>query len=96
MGIPFFLNRPFTVSFSRFLYTNRATYENIVGYAKRRCHDYRNIYLVLRHRRGNEDQWRFSYGEFFADIAFGHMEKYPDVVLVQQLRDGSIFQIVCR
>ena len=95
IDIPFFLNRKATVSFSSFPYTDRATYEGVVGYARKHCREYRNIYLVLRTYPATEQEWRIWYGDFFADLVFGHIEKYPDIIVGRPLSDGYIFQIVC-
>ena len=95
VDISFFLNRPFTVSFSSFRYTSPATYEIVTTYTKRHCDEYQDIYLVLHDGRWTEAQWRFWYGDFFADLASGKLQKYPNIALVQCLQDGSIFHIVC-
>ena len=95
VDIPFLLNRPFTVTFSIRSYNSPATYEKVVGYARRHCHEYQNIYLVLRSYPETEELWRSLFGDFFADLRFGHLEKYPDIIFVQSLEDGFIFQIVC-
>jgi 4-amino-4-deoxy-L-arabinose transferase-like glycosyltransferase len=96
VDIPFFLqNRP-TVSFSPYPITQYATYDLIMSYSLRHCAAYRNIYVVLRSRGMSEKEWRSSYGDFFADLVFGHVEKYPAILLLTQLQDASVFIIRCR
>ena len=96
VDIPFFLKSRLVVSFSTYPITSCATYDLVISYSRRHCATYRNIYLVLSSQNLSERQWRTAYGDFFADLVFGHSEKYPDITLVRQLRDASIFIVRCR
>ena len=43
----------------------------------------------------SEEQWRANYGNFFADLMFGYIEKYPGIALVQRLQDSFVFKVQC-
>jgi hypothetical protein len=96
VDIPFFLTSRVTVSFSPYPTTQYATYDLIMSYAHLHCNSYRNIYIVLSSQVLSEKEWRSSYGEFFADLVFGYVERYPDILLIGQLQDASVFIVRCR
>ena len=96
VDIPFFFNRGSTLSFSPFPYTDYPTYEKIMAYAQRYCRYYDNIYLVIRRNAASEEDWRFYFGDFFADLVFGYARNYRGITVVQPLSDGTVFQIECR
>jgi 4-amino-4-deoxy-L-arabinose transferase-like glycosyltransferase len=96
MDLPFFLNREFTVSFSPYPYTDYANYEKLMAYCRNHCGDYPNMYLVISTRSEPESTWKKDYGDFVTDLVFGHTESYPNLTLLEQLRDAVIFKIRCR
>jgi len=96
VDIPFFLSGRRTLSFSPYPITEYATYDLIESYSQRHCASYQNIFIVLPDHGLSEEQWRAVYGNFFADLIFDNLEKYPAVTLVQQLEDASVFKVQCR
>ena len=96
VDIPFFLAGRRTLSFSPYPITEYATYDLIESYSRRHCAAYRNIFIILPNHGLSEEQWRAVYGDFFADLIFGQIEKYPAIMLVQQLEDASVFKVQCR
>lgn len=95
IDIPFYLQREATVSFSPYPYTEYPTYEKIIAYARKHCGEYRKIYLVLHRSDRREQEYRSRYGEFFTDIMYGRVEKYPEIIVVRHLGNGSIHKIEC-
>lgn len=96
VDIPFFLSGRRTLSFSPYPITEYATYDLIESYSRRHCAAYQNIFIILPNHGLSEEQWRAVYGNFFADLIFGQIEKYPAITLVQQLEDASVFKVQCR
>lgn len=96
VDVPFFLHRPFTLSFSPYPYTNFPAYDKIMTYSRIHCREYRNIFLVLRRNATSEEDWRYAFGDFFADLMAGKVEKYPGLVPLEPLNDALIFQVSCR
>ena len=96
VDIPFFLSGRRTLSFSPYPITEYATYVLIESYSRRHCAAYQNIFIILPNHGLSEEQWRAVYGNFFADLIFGRIEKYPAITLVQQLEDASVFKVQCR
>jgi 4-amino-4-deoxy-L-arabinose transferase-like glycosyltransferase len=96
VDIPFFLTSRVTVSFSPYPTTQYATYDLIMSYTRHHCDSYRNVYIVLSSQLLSEKEWRSSYGDFFADLVFGYVEKYPNILLLRQLQDASVFIVRCR
>lgn len=96
VDIPFFLSGRRTLSFSPYPITEYATYDLIESYSRRHCAAYQNIFIILPNHGLSEEQWRAVYGNFFADLIFGEIEKYPAITLVQQLEDASVFKVQCR
>jgi len=96
VDIPFFLSGRRTLSFSPYPITEYATYDLIESYSQRHCASYQNIFIVLPNHGLSEEQWRAVYGNFFADLIFDKLEKYPAITLVQQLEDASVFKVQCR
>jgi Dolichyl-phosphate-mannose-protein mannosyltransferase len=96
MDIPFFLNGRLSISFSPYPNTDHAAYDGILAYCRRHCDEYRDIYLILSSHFTDEQSWRTEYGDFFADLVFGHTENYPELVIVGQLSDATVFRILCR
>src|SRR3979409_2017335 len=83
VDVPFFFNRGSTLSFSPYPYTDYPTYDKIMAYARRHCRDYDNIYLIIKHNSASEEDWRFYFGDFFADLVFGRASKYSGITAVQ-------------
>ncbi len=96
VDVPFLFNRAATLSFSPFPYTDYPTYEKIMAYVQKHCPDYEHVYVVLKSNSASEEDWRLFFGDFFADLSFGHTSLYPGIAVVQRLNDGSVFQIPCR
>jgi Dolichyl-phosphate-mannose-protein mannosyltransferase len=96
VDIPFFLSGRRTMSFSPHPITEYATYELIESFSRRHCATYENIFIVLPNYDLSEEQWRAVYGDFFADLIFGQIEKYPAITLVQRLADSTVFKVQCR
>jgi hypothetical protein len=93
IDIPFYLNRPFTMSFSTYPYTNYPTYEKIIYFCLNNQDKFNNFYLVIRDYSLSRNGWLQSYGLFFADIVYGQLKKYPDIVFIQRLTDAFVFKI---
>lgn len=95
VDVPFYFNRTDTLSFSPVTNTEHPTYEKINAYAQKHCHEYDNIYLVLRTNPLPEKIWRIYLGDFFTDLIFERAQ-YPNVVPLQRLNDGLAFRIECK
>jgi hypothetical protein len=96
VDIPFFISGRRTLSFSPYPITEYPTYDLIESYSRRHCASYENIFIVLPNYDMSEEQWRAMYGNFFTDLMFGYIEKYPGVTLVQRIEDSFIFKVQCR
>jgi 4-amino-4-deoxy-L-arabinose transferase-like glycosyltransferase len=59
------------------------------------CPRYERIFLVLLKYRGNERSWQRGYGPFVTDLVTGRTADYPEVVPEAELRDGTVFRLVC-
>ncbi len=96
MDIPFYFKSRPTLSFSLYPNSLPPTYNEIMAYCRRHCAQYQSVYLVLRRYPLDDKNWRLHYGDFFADLAFGHLESYPEVVPIRRLSDAFVFQVQCR
>lgn len=91
------INRPALVSFSPYPYTLHRSYAELIALSNWRCHDYAHIFLVLRDRYGDHYQrWQDAFGIFIADIATGKMDNYQDIIPLEILSDGLVFQVQCQ
>jgi len=95
VDIPFFISGRRTLSFSPYPITEYATYDLIESYSRRHCASFENVFIVLPNYDMSEEQWRAKYGNFFADLMFGYIEKYPGITLVQRLQDSFVFKVQC-
>lgn len=96
--MPFhFGQRPLIVRYDFPLAKAHVYYESLMAYAQRYCADYDRIFVVTQAKthHTNEEQWRINAGDFVTDIVFGRLDNYPNVELLEELVDGSVFQIQC-
>jgi 4-amino-4-deoxy-L-arabinose transferase-like glycosyltransferase len=93
MDIPFYLDRPLVFSFSPYPYTDHPEYESIAAFARRHANRFDRVYLVLRDRYRADQDWRWAYGDFIADVVSGDTGDYPGVALVQRVRNGYVFEM---
>lgn len=96
IDIPFFIHRPFTLSFSPFPYTAHPEYEKIMAYARKHCREYGSVFLVLHRNTATEEQWRYAFGDFIADLVAGDVDRYPGIYPLTVLDNGLVFRVNCR
>lgn len=93
MDIPFFLSRSEAVSFSPSPSAGHPTYEKILAYSNKHFKKYEHIYLVLRNRYQDEEEWSKNLGPFIKDLISGHYKKYSKLTFITRLSDGYIFEL---
>jgi hypothetical protein len=97
VDVPFYFHRSAAVSYSPYPYTETMPYPKLMSLCQRFRRDHDRILLVLKHHsEGDWRTWESRLGPFIHSASAGHVEAYPQVKPVADLRDGRVYEIECQ
>src|SRR6201996_1744604 len=97
VDVPFYFHRSAAVSYSPYPYTEVMGYTKLMSLCQRFRRDHDRVLLVLKHHpEGDWQTWESRLGPFIHNVSGGHVEAYPKVKPVADLRDGRVFEVDCQ